>query len=1250
MNTQNKKDKYLNFSGCTQAARFSKALQDGYIQIDEKKYAHNLVYAYGLSKLLNYFNFNDKKEGDWSDFLIDEAVVLAAISFINPADFETSFKINLQKTTSFNKLSKKLLYLEKTYSDIYGMAQKIDAWYQNLKVVEDFINDEVNIRNEIANLIVNKLEEALRKFNSFILGIAQKDTLNISYNFDFSEFSPIWNLDKIEPSTIIFQGKTKSEKINNACNSLQLIFQEFYEAFIYIKQKAQSYLNLSLESDHHFPEVALLLSFLDLYKHPQKQINQLNQRYQEYYYRQILQQSERNAKNAEVFLSFTLDKGVARSVITKGAKFIAGAEESGKHIFFETDYDFEVNGAQLKAMNNLFLEKKSFSDNNSTFNYTNNLYCNNIPIISHKTEKKADSFISYPIFGEKQQGKGDLGRSMQFANIGFAVASPALYLKEGKREIDLVIHFENSAFDALINHIYTFSKYLNISQKEMVVKAFLEAFNIELTASENWIAIKRYVVTLDEKNKALVVKFDVTADQDAIVGFQKDIHNDAYNTLYPVLKVSLNNNSYIYPYTLLKDGNITQVAVNTKVSGVKDLVIQNNVGPVNADNPFLPFGPIPKTGSYMIIGCNEVFQKQLDDISIDIEWFDIPKENQGFSEYYKDYKLGVDNSSYEATISILHEGQWKPDTEEQKQKVKLFRTLNKEDQNEPDAKSEVSPYLTLNNLNINSLKQTPDFGSIPGKQVFNNLSKRGFLKLELTNPMHAFGHDVYPNILSEITLENSKSGFLKGKKTKPLPHAPITPKIKSISISYKSSTVISISDNQTADERILNEHGQLFHLHPFGITKTYPNNSIKDVRLIPNFDFEGALFLGFENVQAPQTISVLFEMLDEFTISSEEEPPEIEWSFLSNNIWHSIKPADIIRDDTNSFLRTGIIMINVPGDIRKSNSILDPDLYWLRVCVKANVEGASNLISVASQVVKATLVGNNELYKSDFLHKDLPAGTIQRPLKTLKGVNKVLQPLPSFHGLPYEPKNKFKTRVSERLRHRNRAVACWDFERLILDNFTQIERATCLPNMTSSNLNSPGNILLVVSPYANNVINTKEPRTSSELLYKIKSFLKNYTSPFANIEVRNPSYERIRVICSVKFKEEHNHGYYIQQLNVHINNYLSGNMGGDSHGSLVGKAVYSSDVITYIRTLPFIQFVTSFSIVQAARDISGNYVLIDTAKDGDEKDGLKATKPWSVLVPSDQHQITVLISKQETSSKQAGIDYLELGSDFIINN
>jgi len=1244
------KDKinYLNFTGCTQEQRYSKALEKEYVKIDEHSFKDNLVYSLGLSKLINYYNFDNKPDGDWSDFLTDEAAILAAVSFIKPSEFEEKFKKLVNKSIQFNNKNKKLKYLKECFIEIYSIADKIDSWFKNLKVVEDFQQDEVAFRNEISNVIETKLVTVLKKFKGFSLAASSKETVNLQLDFNFDNFSFIWELNGVQSSDAIFYGKNLNEKINNAAEALQDIFQLFYESVIYLRQKALQALEDSLNQDNHFPEVALLLTFLKLYEYPQDKINELTPKYLNYYYRNILKQDERTAINDKAYLKFILDKEASEARIPRGAQFIAGTDNEKNNIYYVNDNDIVVNKAQLAKMLNLFVATKKINIDGSLVKRVNNIYNSEIPVIDWSEKPSLNKRLSYPTFGEDQEGKGENDWSMQPATMGIGIASPALFLAEGKRELTIKLQLKKDSFKELVSKIKNIGKELNCSYKEAITKSLLESFQIYITSEKGWLHIKSNIVSIEEASLSIIIKFDLQYSDPSIVKVNQELHNETIESPYPLLKLIFNNDSYIYSYSLLNQAEIEQIIINTKVQEMRGLSLHNNVGAVDINSPFYPFGPVPKLGSFLVIGKSEVFNKQLDDLKINIEWLDIPQEAHGFKDYYNEYKVNVDNASYEIAVSVLKEGKWVPDLPDDKQKLKLFRTVDKPLRPVPSVKEKLYYKTNFDNLKIDLIRQAPNFYGINEKSDYSSLSKRGFLKLELTSPLHAFGHAVYPAIVSDITLENSKSGFLKGKTKKDLPKPPFTPQIRSISLDYESTVSLSVKENtQIKEENSIT--GEVFHLHPFGYSKIFPDNSGKKVYIAPTYDIQGELFLGLSGIKPPQEISILFEMLDEFNISSEEEPPVIEWSYLANNNWYALKPSNILRDDTNSFLKTGIIVISLPENINRENTLCSNEYFWLKITVKENIEVASRLLSVASQVTTVTLEGNDKIYKSGYLDKPLPRYSIQRPVKSIPGIRSVLQPIPSFGGLSHENEKNYQARTGERIHHRKRAVTAWDYERLVLEKYKNIEKAVCLPNMTGNNLNAPGNVLMVVSPYANTVLNSKEPKISSELLFNVKSYLQEYASPFTKIEVRNPSYERIRIICSVKFKGSQNQGYYIQKLNENINDYLKGNIGNSILGQQMDKVIYCSDVITYLRTLPYVEYITKFSIVQAARNISGNYVLIDTAQEGNEKAGLKATKPWSILIPSSQHQFTILAGKHDENSAQAGIDYLELGNDFIIN-
>ncbi|TAE50568.1 MAG: hypothetical protein EAY69_01400, partial [Cytophagales bacterium] len=165
-------------------------------------------------------------------------------------------------------------------------------------------------------------------------------------------------------------------------------------------------------------------------------------------------------------------------------------------------------------------------------------------------------------------------------------------------------------------------------------------------------------------------------------------------------------------------------------------------------------------------------------------------------------------------------------------------------------------------------------------------------------------------------------------------------------------------------------------------------------------------------------------------------------------------------------------------------------------------------------------------------------------------------------------------------------------------------------------------------------------------------------SPFVRLEVRNPSYEKVKILCDIKLAKGYNYGYYVQQLNEDINRYLSATMLANRKTVELGGTMNSADILSYMRTLPYLEFITRFSMIQVAQDFRGQYILLDTAtgitenNEGKNKAILQATKPWSVLIPATEHQITVLEPEFEINEiipTPAGIGNLEVGGDLVVS-
>jgi hypothetical protein len=1235
------------FHGTSQDGRFLKALDFDYVKIDERSFEDLLVFASGFSRLINFYNLNNRIEGDWSDFLNDETVILASMIDSEPAKFEINFRKFLYKTNLFNRREKKIFYLRKCFSEIYIIALRFQFWYQKLKAIESYTLTKSSVKQEVENAIGSKLAEALGRFKSLVTTVERKENILFSTEINFNRFERIWHLEAIGENQKI-QEEDPGKIFLLVANELEIVFQAFYETLLYIKTKASDYMEQSLQKDDHYPEVALFIAFLKLFKIAQGDLNSISKRHLEFYYSEVLKQKPQESRKDQIYLTFNPYDGIPFADVKKGTEFLAGKDSQGNDILYVSDEAIQVNRARIQKIRNVFVDRKKINIRGTEKTIYNKILSLDIPI--ENLTRKPDEKIkpgTYATFGENQEGKGIFEKTMTNARLGFAVNSPVLFMKEGLREVSISLRFSKDSYAEFLKVLEELSHSEKTKEDELFVKIFLEAFSIQITAETGWLEIKRYVIFRENDLHTLKIEFDIDSSAPAVVAFNRTIHNGYFSEALPLIRFELNCDSYIYAYTLLNHLILDEIVIDVKVSGVKNLVLHNNIGQLSPDSPFYPFGPIPHVGAYLLIGNNEVFQKSLDSLNINIDWFDLPKHNSGFSGHYKEYELDIDNTSFEAKISILDRGRWKPEPENEQQSLKLFRSKDDPLKTQPKPKVALTDKSFINNIYIPNLKLTPNYSEIQEKLTYTSTSHRGFIKLELSNPEHAFAHSVYPSILSDVTIKNSRTALIKiaNPKIQELPKPPYAPQVKSISLDYTSSAIISLRDRSRKKEAA-DLRGEVYHVHPFGEQLVYPDTAKQFTRILPDYAYEGSLIIGIAELYPPQNVTLLFEMHDEYSISSEQDPAVIDWFYLANNEWHYLKPSRILKDETNGFIKTGIIKLEIPYAINRNNTILENDCFWLRAVTPKNADSVSRIVSVYAQAVSATVKQNAT---SENYHRGpLPAFSVKRSIGNIEGIQNIVQPMDSFNGLPAELSEKFYVRVAEKLRHKQRAVMAWDYERLILHKFPQIYKVACLPNMNSQNLDSPGSVLIVVTPYSNKISNRKEPIASSELLYQIKQHIQDFISPFVKLEIRNPSYERIRIICSVKFMDGYNYGFFLQKLNEELNGYLSNNIIFDQPNVALGGKVNTSDILSFMRTLPYIDFITKFSMVQAARDFGGHYILLDTAREGDLKAYLQASKPWSVLVPAIEHQITVLNDKLEERSLQAGIDMLELGQDFII--
>lgn len=480
--------------------------------------------------------------------------------------------------------------------------------------------------------------------------------------------------------------------------------------------------------------------------------------------------------------------------------------------------------------------------------------------------------------------------------------------------------------------------------------------------------------------------------------------------------------------------------------------------------------------------------------------------------------------------------------------------------------------------------------------------KRGFLRFQLYNT--DFLHLIYPQKLADPAI---------AKTINP----PYTPATNSIAVSYESSQRILPTDDH---------HDQFFHLLPYDGYKmldiperqvpvantpdfpmaTYPDPKGRVIHGADIINNVGNLYLGIDKLTPGEKLSLLFQFEEGNVLNLEALTPRVRWYYLRQNTWVSIPPQSV-TDKTFGLTRSGLVQLALPADAEKGNTILSPDRHWIAAVVDEetedySVQGFAAVKSIKAQALEARFApqpGN------DFGHlaEPLPPDTITKLAFARSAIKKIEQPFPSFNGkLPEQGDAGFYRRVSERLRHKDRAVTLWDYERLLLEHFPQVALAKCITHsryyhqsLPASEL-APGFLAIAVVPDLQKRTTTlrTQPRFPKGELEEMRVRLQQKANLFLQaeppgaetpdekfIQVVNPQYEPLRLLIYLNFKPGDD-GLYRYQLNEALRNYIAPWLDATEAGPVFGRVLYRSRIISLIESLEFVDFVKEMHVYRLA--------------------------------------------------------------------
>ncbi len=796
-------------------------------------------------------------------------------------------------------------------------------------------------------------------------------------------------------------------------------------------------------------------------------------------------------------------------------------------------------------------------------------------------------------------------------------------------------------------------------------------FEVSITTADGWLSVPEAFAVRPESvlgpraeragriaksARGLTLVVPLHPKDPPLVACVAAVHGPQWSTNHPLLRVQLNPMARLFGYSLLGSALLGEVQIAVSVSDVRDMVLHNNLGRIDPSKPFHPFGPLPDHASYLVAGSAEVAQKNLTELKLHLRWGGLPQQSGGFASHYRGYSQALQNQSFAVDTALLRDGQWKTLGSESFRQP-LFATEG--DSNKVAA----SQTLRVDEAVLGGLFQATASPS-PGAPLVYDLNTRdGFFKFQLREPPGGFGHAEYPALLTNILSANARR-----KVPLDLPNPPYTPLLEGVTIDYTAASHMlpgrSSGGGGSAEK--------IFHLHPFGVREIHPAQ-VRDVpTVLPLVRHDGNLYIGLEGGEAGGEIALLFHLRDEEAATFKRSHSPVNWYYLVGNEWRPLTQDCVLEDGTCGFLTSGIVRLVLPGDIDREHSTLDAGLLWLGVCADADFDCFANLYGVHANAVEVGRVLAEDPQTANAL---LPAGSIKTMVSSLPGVVDVAQVGASFGLRDAESIVQMYTRIGERLRHKNRAVSPWDYERLVLEAFPQVFKARCFSTLLSPLLGdsdtagvpaagrvAPGSVLMVVLPAQPASDGAAPPPLLNAVeLARIRQLLVQLASGCAHVEVRNACYERIQVRCRVELVAEAQTGQALRAIDVALQEYLSPWHAG-GYEARFDWTIRHEDVETVIRALACVKNVSGLSLLRIAENDFGAYSLADTARPASAQTNVGARQigpswPWSIAVPMDWHLIEIAASGngvENTAARAAsapqptGIGRLAVGSNYII--
>ncbi len=785
--------------------------------------------------------------------------------------------------------------------------------------------------------------------------------------------------------------------------------------------------------------------------------------------------------------------------------------------------------------------------------------------------------------GKVVYGAGTADGSL--AQVGFAVASSLLHMTGGERTVSVSIRFKQASGLGLRSRVQRL------------------AFRTRLTGEKGWLD-DRVQATYQPQRGELSFSITLDGGADAIVPYNEQIHQQQMDVSLPMLLVYLDQQAMGAAYDQFARPVIDRVQLSVDVRGYKDAVLSNDIGLLDASKPFKPFGDLPRRNAGCYIGSDELFRKPLTSLSLVT---DLPNE---------------------FTASYLHRGAWNPLTKTPvaggyalgMPGIAMAGTTVPMGVKRGFGAGEREGYIRLSltsdgyslasfmdrltqSFNETKLMKIPMAASVAVERLFADPATMATATAKkATETVMVSAESVHKDVLKAVTAATQFEGYRLVRNSTPTPRELV---VDAFEINYTATETIAFAQRAT-------KQGFL-HLYPSGY-RWIANN--EQAGVFPAFPNEGEWFVGLAQARPPQTISLLVDVVEGSANPLKAGEP-VRWFYLDGtNDW---KPFDrsALVDGTKNLTRTGIVQLSLPAGATQAGTTMPSGMHWIKMAVASNIDAVCKPVSITAQAATVALV--QEIPSGSYFKATLPKGTITKALASDAAIKRIEQPDDSFGGRPTEQPSAFYTRVSERLRHKQRAITIWDYEHLVLEHFPAIYKVKCInragfvdhDGKTEFCENYPGHVTVIAIPDLRQATraNALRPYTPIGLLVDIAGYLDGLRNPFVTLHVRNPQFEEIQLEFDVIFQANLDEAFHLNLLNDDIERFLCPWAFDTSRSVAFGGRMQQATLVNFIDERPYVHVVSAFKMHHIIRNEAGGVQSIEQ----DVQEAV-ASSPRSVLV------------------------------------